>query len=69
MNNNYYLLADVARILRTKPYRITYLLTSGQVPDVERLGGRRVFCDGDLVRIADRLKIQINQDEGGNHVS
>jgi hypothetical protein len=70
--NDYYMLNDVARILRAKPYRIIYLLTSGQVPDVMRLGGRRVFRFEDMVRIAEKLQIQIaqevqNKDEGGEN--
>ena len=57
--NDYYMLADVARILRVKPYRIVYLLTSGQTPEVMRLGGRRIFTFEDMLRIADCLQVQI----------
>ncbi len=69
----YYTLSDVARTLRTRPYRIVYLLTSGQVPEpAMRLGSRRIFQYDDLLRLADRLQIQIDQEvqakgQGGSH--
>jgi hypothetical protein len=69
--NQYYMLSDVAKVLQTKPYRIVYLLTSGQVPEVMQFGGRRMFTFGDVLRIAEKLQIQIAQemetkDEGGS---
>jgi hypothetical protein len=54
--NDYRLLGDVARFLRTKPHRIVYLLTSGQVPEPEmRLGNRRLFSTEDIERLAAKL--------------
>ena len=70
--NQYYMLSDVAKVLKTKPYRIVYLLTSGQVPEVMQFGGRRMFTFADVVRIAEKLQIQIDQEvqakgQGGSH--
>jgi hypothetical protein len=55
-NNNFRLLADVARLLRTKPHKIVYLLTSGQVPEPNmRLGNRRLFSAEDIEQLAAKL--------------
>jgi DNA-binding transcriptional MerR regulator len=40
---NLFLLGDVARLVGVEPYRIVYLLSSGQLPEPPRFGGRRVF--------------------------
>jgi hypothetical protein len=57
--NDFNLLGDVARTLGCKPYQITYLLTSGQVPEpAMRLGNRRVFRSGDIQRLAAKLGIE-----------
>lgn len=48
-----YLLNDVARLMKKRPHQITYAITSGLLPEPEmRIGGRRVFLDEDLQRIA-----------------
>jgi len=55
------LLGDVARLLRCKPHRIAYLLSSGQVPEPGlRLGNRRIFTGEDVARI--RAKLSINKE-------
>ena len=57
--NDFSLLGDVARLLGTKPHRIVYLLTSGQVPEAAmRLGNRRMFTEADDARIAAKLGIK-----------
>jgi hypothetical protein len=50
-------LKDVANRLGTQPYRIVYLLSTGKVPEPDRVGGKRVFCAEDLNRIAKQLGI------------
>jgi hypothetical protein len=46
----------VARLLRTKPHKIVYLLTSGQVPEPEmRLRNRRLFSAEDIKRLAAKV--------------
>jgi len=62
--NDFHLLGEVARLLRTKPHRITYLLTSGAVPEpAMRLGNRRVFTDEDIDRIASKLGIKQHEEK------
>lgn len=66
--NQYYLLGDVARTLKVPPHRIVYLFSSGQLPEPEmRLGSRRIFQFPDLVRIADKLQIQLAAEFQGRH--
>ncbi len=45
------LLSDVARKLKVKPYRIVYLITTGKIPDVLRVGNRRMFSKTDIDQI------------------
>jgi hypothetical protein len=53
-----FVLGDVAKLLGTKPYKITYAMTSGQVPEPEmRLGHQRVFTTEDVTRIARHLRV------------
>ena len=53
------LLGDVARQLDCKPYKIVYLLTTGQVPEPRlRLGNRRLFTGDDITRLALKLGIE-----------
>jgi DNA-binding transcriptional MerR regulator len=48
-----YLLSDVARLMRKRPHQITYAITSGLLPEPKvRMGGRRVFQEDDIERIA-----------------
>lgn len=73
MNTDYFLLGDVARILRCRPYQIVYLLTTGQVPEPAlRIGNKRIFTIPDMQRIAERLHMQLAQelvDADGNWTS
>ena len=52
MNKKQLLLNEVARLLGKKPYQVTYAITSGAVEDVIRIGGRRIFQDKDIKRLA-----------------
>jgi DNA-binding transcriptional MerR regulator len=48
-----YLLSDVARLMKKRPHQITYAITSGLLPEPKvRMGGRRVFQEDDIERIA-----------------
>src|SRR3954469_20594393 len=52
-NTDFFLLGDVARILRCQPYQIVYLLTTRQVPEPAlRIGNKRVFTLPDIQRVA-----------------
>ena len=44
-------LSDVCRVLHVPPYRVDYLLRAGRVPDVPKLGGRRIFSWEDVERL------------------
>jgi hypothetical protein len=60
---DFYLLKDVARILRCRPYQIAYLLSTRQVPEPAlRIGNKRVFTAENIGRIAERLRIQRAKD-------
>jgi DNA-binding transcriptional MerR regulator len=70
-STTYFLLGDVARILRCQPYQIVYLLTTGKVPEPAlRIGNKRIFTLADVHRIAERLKVHFSPTEltrGGKH--
>jgi hypothetical protein len=53
------LLGQAASALGVKPYQIIYLLTTSQVPEPRRVGGRRMFGDLDLQRIAEALGVAV----------
>jgi len=50
-----FLLREAAEMLNCRPYQVTYLLNTKQVPEPKRIGGRRCFCVDDLLRLADKL--------------
>jgi hypothetical protein len=53
MNKQHYLLNDVAKRLSLKPYRITYALAAGLVPEPRlRIANKRIFGDDDIRRLA-----------------
>jgi len=58
-----YLLNDVARLMRRRPHQITYAITSGLLPEPKmRMGGRRVFQDEDIQRIADYFGVRLKKE-------
>ena len=60
---NMLLLGDVARLLGVEPYRIVYLLSSGQLPEPPRFGGRRVFFNEDVERVAKKLGMELGGEQ------
>ncbi len=51
--NNYYLLGEVARVLRRKPHQVVYPLVTGKIPEPEtRIAGKRLFSTEDVERLA-----------------
>lgn len=70
-DTNYFLLGDVARILRCQPYQIVYLLTTNKVPEPTlRIANKRVFTLADVHRLAERLQVHFSPTEltrGGSH--
>jgi hypothetical protein len=60
MQENYFTLCQVARILGKKPHLVVYAITSGHVPEPElRIGNKRVFNREDVQRLARHLRIAI----------
>jgi DNA-binding transcriptional MerR regulator len=58
-----YLLSDVARLMRKRPHQITYAITSGLLPEPKvRMGGRRVFQDEDIERIAQYFGVRLRKE-------
>ena len=56
MDKQYYSLGDVAQLLRTTPYKVHYLLTTGQVPEPRlRIGSRRIWTMAEILPISERL--------------
>ncbi len=53
MQQQMYSLGEVAQKLGVAPFRITYSITTGLVPDASmRFAGRRVFTQEDVQRLA-----------------
>ena len=54
MTQQHLLLGDVARLLGVKPYRVTYALATGLVPEPRtRIANKRLFDSADVARLAD----------------
>jgi DNA-binding transcriptional MerR regulator len=64
MQQQYYLLREAARLLKTRPHIITYQLSNGAVPEPDRIGGRRCFSVKDLHRLAEKLGVELDLDLG-----
>lgn len=61
-----YLLGDLSRKLGIAPYRITYAISVGAIPETEsRLGGKRVFTERDLEKIASYFGVAVQALPGG----
>jgi DNA-binding transcriptional MerR regulator len=58
-----YLLSDVVRLVRKRPHQITYAITSGLLPEPQvRIGGRRIFQDEDIERIAQYFGVRLKKE-------
>lgn len=56
MKHNY-LIGDLSKRLNVPPYRIAYLLTTGQLPEPKRIGNRRIFTETDARQVAKALGV------------
>ncbi len=62
MTKQFYSLGDVAELLRVAPYKIHYLLATGQVPEPRlRVGSRRVWTAEEIVPISEKLKLTMDR--------
>lgn len=58
----HYLLGDVAKILKVKPYQIAYALSVGLVPEPAlRISNKRVFQQEDLERLAAHFNVSLKK--------
>ena len=65
MSEELYTIADVSKKLNVRPHRVAYLfLTRKLVEPRLRLGGRRVFTNGDAKRVAKALGLTWQNEEG-----
>ena len=60
MKKEHYLLRDVARVLKVKPYQIAYALSVGLVPESQlRISNKRVFQAEDIARLAEHFNVEL----------
>ena len=60
MTRQHYLLKDVARLLKVKPYQIAYALSVGLVEEPKlRISNKRVFGQEDVERLAKHFKVEM----------
>ena len=50
-------LGQVAQMLKVPQHRVQYLFRARKVPDVRRIGGRRIFSEQDVEQIAKALGV------------
>jgi DNA-binding transcriptional MerR regulator len=62
MPNTNYSLSEVAKLLGKMPYQITYLITTGKIPEVQRFAGRRQFSTSDVRRLRRHFAKQTNKE-------
>lgn len=63
--SQYFSLSDVARILGVRAHRISYQFMSQQLPEPQRLGGRRMFKWDEIIQIAEKLGRPIPPHDNG----
>ncbi len=60
MKKEHYLLKDVARVLKVKPYQIAYALSVGLVSEPTlRISNKRIFAAEDVARLAEHFKVEL----------
>ena len=56
MNQQMLLLNEAAKLLGVQPYRITYALAVGKVPEPARIANKRIFQSEDIARLRTYFK-------------
>ena len=65
MKKKHYLLRDVARLLKVKPYRIAYALSVSLVEEPKlRISNKRIFQQEDIERLAKHFKVDLQGKSG-----
>ena len=60
MKKKHYLLRDVARLLKVKPYQIAYALSVGLVEEPKlRISNKRIFQEDDIQRLAIHFGVEL----------
>ena len=62
--NDFYSVADAARLLGVQEYRIQYAHRTGKVTPPELFAGRRLYRRADLQRLAKHFEVKLAE-EGG----
>lgn len=65
MSEELFTIADVSKKLNVRPHRVAYLFMTRKLAEPRlRLGGRRVFTNGDAKRVAKALGLTWETDQG-----
>ena len=60
MPRQHFLLRDVARMLKLKPYKITYAISVGLVAEPGlRISNKRIFMAEDIERLAEHFGVAV----------
>ena len=60
MQRSHYTLKDVAALFNVAPHKLTYLITSRQLPEPSlRIGNVRVWTNDELELVAKKLNVEI----------
>jgi len=60
MTNQYHL-NETAKLVGVRGWRISYAISQGYLPDVQRLSHQRIFTDTDIVRIREYFANKTNK--------
>ena len=65
MKKQHFLLRDVARLLKLKPYQVSYALSVGLVAEPAlRISNKRIFQAEDINRLAGHFGIDLGKKKG-----
>ncbi len=63
MNQQHYILHEVARAVGRKPYQIAYMISNGELDEPKlRIGNRRIFTHEEVVRIKEIVRARDKAD-------
>jgi hypothetical protein len=68
MKKKHYLLREVARLLKVKPYQVSYAINVGLVPEPAlRISNKRIFQEDDIQRLANHFGVELKSKERKTH--
>ena len=63
MNQQHYILHEVARAVGRKPYQIAYMISNGELDEPKlRIGNRRIFTHEEVARIKEIISARDRAD-------